>query len=279
MFDPLASALQLQNLSFWALVDILILALCIYPLLRLVKGTRTVNVIAAIVALLVFFLITGPNLLNLHAVHILLGNLLPMVPFMIIVLFQNQIKKALASLGRNPLSSLMPRRVEDNVIEGVTLAAATMASKRLGALIVIERGMGLRSFEETGIALDAIVSYDLLLNIFTRRSPMHDGAVIIGDGRIKAASCYLPLTMKANLSRAYGTRHRAAIGLSEETDALVIVTSEERGIISLADGGTIREGLTAQSLETALHRALDHGTDNKKGRYPERLPASRSTDA
>jgi diadenylate cyclase len=144
---------------------------------------------------------------------------------------------------------------------------------------VIERGMGLRSFEETGIALDAIVSYDLLLNIFTRRSPMHDGAVIIRDGRIKAASCYLPLTMKANLSRTYGTRHRAAIGLTEETDALVIVSSEERGIISLAEGGTIREGLSAQTLEHALHRAMDQGASSQRRKVSARVTASGSTDA
>jgi diadenylate cyclase len=119
--------------------------------------------------------------------------------------------------------------------------------------------MGLRSFYETGIALDAQISYDLLMNIFTFRSPLHDGAVIISDNRIKAACCYLPLTMNPSLSHTYGTRHRAAFGITEESDALAVVVSEERGVVSLVDGGEITENLTASSLEEELRRALRGG--------------------
>ena len=126
--------------------------------------------------------------------------------------------------------------------------------------------MGLRTFYEAGIALDARVSYDLLMNIFTRRSPMHDGAVIIAEERIKAASAYLPLTMNPSLSRNYGTRHRAAIGITEESDALAIVVSEERGVISLAESGKIREDLDAKGLQRALRRALLPRQEPKKRR-------------
>ena len=160
-----------------------------------------------------------------------------------------------------------------------SLAAASLASKRLGALIVIERGMGLRSFCDTGIALDALVSYDLLMNIFTRRSPMHDGAVIIADGRIKAASCYLPLTMNASLSRTYGTRHRAAIGITEESDALTIAVSEERGSISLTENGKIREDLDARSLEELLHQALVPRAEDREPRRRSGIVVAGTTDA
>ncbi len=151
------------------------------------------------------------------------------------------------------------------MIQEIALAAASLASKRLGALIVIEREMGLRGFFESGITLDAEVSYDLLTNIFILRSPLHDGAAIIADGRLKAASCYLPLTVNPTLSRTYGTRHRAALGITEESDAVAVVVSEERGIISLVEDGEVTEGLDAKGLEQALTVALS-GSSSDLGR-------------
>ena len=139
-----------------------------------------------------------------------------------------------------------------------------MSSKRVGALIVIARDMGLRTFCETGIALDALVSYDLMMNIFIRRSALHDGAVIIEGGRIRAASCFLPLTTRPSLSRSYGTRHRAAIGISEESDAVAVIVSEETGGISIALGGKIIEGLNAQTLRDHLEEALASQMEEKK---------------
>jgi diadenylate cyclase len=270
MLERVQTALQLHQLSVHAVVDILILAIVIYQLLLLIRGTRSVNMILALVALLVFYALTAPGLIGLNAVHTMLGMLLAYVPIAVIVLFQNQIRRFLAKLGRNPLSAWLPRRQDDRTIEEVALAAASLASKRLGALIVIERDMGLRTFYETGIFLDAEVSYDLLMNIFTFRSPLHDGAAIISEGRIKAASCYLPLTMNPALSRTYGTRHRAAFGISEESDAVAVVVSEERGVVSLVDGGEAREGLDAKGLQEALRIALssgpperNHATDRK----------------
>ena len=140
--------------------------------------------------------------------------------------------------------------------------------------------MGLRSFYETGIFLDAAVSYDLLMNIFTFRSPLHDGAAIIAEGRIKAASCYLPLTMNPGLSRTYGTRHRAAFGITEESDALVVVVSEERGVISMVDSGELTEGLDAKGLQQALHNALNGGpTETAKRAGRGQTVAAEPSDA
>jgi uncharacterized protein (TIGR00159 family) len=280
MLERLYTALQLQHVTVHALVDILILAFIIYHLLLLVRGTRSVNMIIALVVLLVLYALTSPELIGLNAVNTVLGTLLAYVPIAVIVLFQNQIRRFLSKLGRNPVNAWLPRRREDRMIEEVSLAAASLASKRLGALIVIERDMGLRTFYETGIFLDARVSYDLLLNIFTFRSPLHDGAAIIAEGRIKAASCYLPLTMNPSLSRTYGTRHRAAFGITEESDALAVVVSEERGVISLVEGGEVAEGLDAKALQDALRAALAGGpTETGKRVGGQRAVAAEPSDA
>lgn len=259
MIDRLIMALQPQNFSLWFIVDILLLAVIIYQLLLLIRGTRSFHMMVALVVLLLAYLVTSPDLVPLAALHTVLGNILLFFPIAVIVLFQGQIRQALATLGKNPLSALIPLRFDPNVIQEISLAAASLGSKRLGALIVIERHMGLKTIQETGIALDAIVSYDLLMNIFTRRSPLHDGAVIIEKTRIKAASCYLPVTTNPKLSRTYGTRHRAAFGITEESDALAIVVSEERGVVSLLVDGVMIEGLDGRSLERELQERLAVG--------------------
>lgn len=263
MLEKLLTALQLQHLDLYAVLDILILAVVIYQLLLLIRGTRSVNVAIAIIALILLYGLTAPELIGLDALHTVLGTLLAYIPIAIIVLFQNPIRRFLSKLGSNPLQSFRPRKRDQRMITEIALAAASLASKRMGALIVIEREMGLRTFYETGIALDAEISYDLLMNIFTVKTPLHDGAAILAEGRIKAASCYLPLTTNPSLSRTYGTRHRAAFGITEESDALAVVVSEERGVISLIDGGELTEGLDARSLERALWSALGNAGDGK----------------
>lgn len=280
MFERIFSALQIQDLRFHSIVDILFLAFIIYELFLLVRGTRSANMIIALVVLVLLYLITSPEIADLRAVNAALGTLLAYIPIVVIILFQNQIRRFLSKLGRNPLSAFLPKKQEVRLIEEISLAAASLASKRLGALIVLERDMGLRSFYEAGIVLDAEVSYDLLMNIFTFHSPLHDGAVIVAEGRIKAACCYLPLTMNPSLSRTYGTRHRAAFGITEESDALAVVVSEERGVISLVEGGEVIEHLDAKGLEEELKLALigdtsDHG--RRIGR--QRVIATGSSDA
>ncbi len=256
MIERLSTAIHYRELNGQSLLDVLVLAVIVYQLLLLIRGTRVVQMMAGVVALVLAHFLTRPGLFHLPAVHAVLGNLLLYIPFAVIVLFQNPIRQALTRVGRNPFSAFLPRSRQESVAEEVALAAVSLASKRLGALIVIERELGLRVFYETGIALDAIVSYDLLLNIFTYGSPLHDGAAILSENRIRAASCYLPLTMDPTLSRAFGTRHRAAIGITQESDALAVVVSEERGIVSLAEGGRIVEDLDAQGLAERLRAAL-----------------------
>lgn len=280
MFDRLFSTLHLKDLGLQALLDILILAFIVYQLILLIRGTRSVHVIVALMVLVALYFATAPDIGGLKAVNRVLGTLLSYVPIAAIVLFQNQIRRFLSKLGQNPVSALLPRRREESLIEEVSLTAASLAAKRHGALIVIERDLGLRTFYETGIVLDALVSYDLLMNIFTPGSALHDGAVVLADSRVKAASCYLPLTMNPTLSRMYGTRHRAAFGITEESDAVAVVVSEERGVISFVEGGRIVEHLDTKGLEGELRRALCGGKPERRGpASPQRVVTAGSSDA
>jgi len=279
MLERLANAVHVHDVNGLALLDILILAAIIYQILLLIRGSRAVHMIVGVVALLLLHVLTRPGLLYLPAVHAVLGDLLLYIPLAVIVLFQNQIRQVLARVGRNPIAALLSRKPHDNVVEELALAAVSLASKRLGALIVIERELGLRAFSETGITLDAYVSYDLIVSIFQRTAPLHDGAVVIVGPRIRAACAYLPLTTNPNLSRAYGTRHRAAIGITEESDAIAIVVSEQRGCVSFCEGGRIVEDLDATGLTTYLETAL---TPRRESWWPfvrrgsqEREPESR----
>ena len=235
-------------------VDILLLAFVIYQLFLLIKGTRAVQMFLGVVFLMLFYAATG--FLGLETVHRVVGVVLFYVPFAIIVVFQNTIRRALASFGGNiPLGKLYsthPARVVDEVV----LAARSLAQRKIGALVVLGREQGLRTYVETGIHLDAILTYDLLVNIFIPQTPLHDGAVIVEEGRIRAASTFLPLTSHPTLSKEFGTRHRAAIGITEETDAVAVVVSEERGDISLAFEGRIYRNLDDQELRSLLRRNL-----------------------
>lgn len=269
MFERIADALHLNDLRGLALLDVAVLAFVIYQLLVLIRGTRAVQMMVGVGGVVAVHLITGPNLIDLPAVHTVLGNLLLYIPFAVIVLFQNQIRQALMRFGRNPIEMLMPRRRYADVVEEVALAAVSLASKRWGALIVIERFSGLRAFSQTGISLDALVSYDLLMNLFAPRSPLHDGAVIIAEGRIKAAACYLPLTANPSLSRTFGTRHRAAIGITEESDAIAVVVSEERGTVSLCEDGRIVEDLNARKLTERLLAVLAPRSESSPDAEPD----------
>ncbi len=256
MLERLTVALHLHDLNGVAVLDILILAAIIYQLLLLIRGSRAAHMIVGVVAVLLLHFLTRPGLFYLPAVHAVLGDLLLYIPLAVIVLFQNQLRQVLARVGRNPLSAVLTRRTHENIVEEIALAAVSLASKKLGALIVVERELGLRAFSETGITLDAYVSYDLLVSIFQKGAPLHDGAVVIVGSRIRAACAYLPLTTNPNLSRAYGTRHRAAIGITEESDAIAIVVSEQRGGVSYCEGGRIEEDLDASTLTERLEAAL-----------------------
>jgi diadenylate cyclase len=236
-------------------LDVLIVAFLIYQLLLLIRGTHAVQMaLGALVLVLVYWV---SSLLDLETVNWILRTFLPYVVFGIIVVFQAEIRKALAHLGKTPLLGAFQSEKTEGVIDEVVLAATTLASNKTGAIVVLEREIGLRSYIETGIALDAIVTYDLLISIFNPGTPLHDGAVVIQGNRVAAGACFLPLTTNPQLSRALGSRHRAAIGVTEDTDALALVVSEETGTISLVAGGQIRRGLDGGALKQALLEALD----------------------
>jgi diadenylate cyclase len=181
---------------------------------------------------------------------------MPYVVFGVIVVFQAEIRKVLAHVGKTPFLRAFGTQRSEEAIDEVVLAATTLSSQHTGAIMVLEREMGLRSYIETGIALDAIVTYDLLISIFNPKTPLHDGAVVIQGNRVAAAACFLPLTVNPELSRTLGSRHRAAIGVTEDTDALAVVVSEETGTLSLVAGGRIRRELDGRELKQALLEAL-----------------------
>jgi uncharacterized protein (TIGR00159 family) len=255
--NALLQFLHLDRFGWRSLIDILVLTVIIYQLLRIFRGTRAFRMLSGILVLAIAYILTGPGrTLALPTVNRVLGALLLLAPLAIVVLFQNHIRRMLAIVGSNPLAGLSRSSASEKMVEEIVLAAATLSQKRHGGLIVIEREQGLRTFAETGIELDALVSYDLLTTIFMPHTPLHDGAVVIAEGRIRAASCFLPLTTGARLSREYGSRHRAAIGITEETDAVALVVSEETGAVSLVREGRIRRGLEPQELRAALLQIL-----------------------
>jgi diadenylate cyclase len=274
LIQRLVEALRLEQLRDpLAWLDIVLLAFVIYQVLLMIRRTRAVQVSYGLLLLLVLWFVTDPSgLVPLKAVHEVLGTLLFYLPFVVIVLFQSSIKQALARFGALSFLPLrQPEVVGDPAILEVALAASSMASTRTGALIVFERVQGLKSYADTGIALDAAVSYDLLVNIFTPRTPLHDGAVIIGEGRIQAASAFLPLSTDPFISRTFGTRHRAALGISSETDAVAVVVSEERGMVSIAVDGRLEQDLDTRRLRERLAQLLSP----ERGRARRRRAAAR----
>ncbi|MEO8070982.1 MAG: diadenylate cyclase CdaA [Acidobacteriota bacterium] len=247
----LAAVFNRPQVSAWDVFDILIVSFLIYETLTLIRGTRAMQM--AIGSVLVILLLYLSQAFPLRTVSWLIRNVLAYAVVAGIVLFQSEIRGALARLGRAPFFRYLERseRVAETMEEVVT-TAGLLAKGKVGALIVLEREIGLRNYVESGIPLDAEVSYDLLTTIFQPSTPLHDGAVIIADNRIAAAACFLPLTVNPKLDKDLGTRHRAAIGLTEESDAIAVVVSEERGEISVARDGQMVRGLSTDDLRFQL---------------------------
>ena len=240
----------LPRLDLRAALDILIIAALIYYLLKLLRGTRAVQMLVAIALLVLFY--RGAQWARLEMVEWLLTTLLPYVAIALIVLFQPEIRRALSRFGRNlslmKFASHNPKAIYDDIV----MAAEYFSHNRIGALMVVERQSGLRTYVESGIPLDAKLSYDLLVSIFRPGSPLHDGAAIIEGSRVAAAGCFLPLSLNPMISKQLGTRHRAAIGITEESDAVVVLVSEETGSISVASAGAIDTNLTPDELSDRL---------------------------
>jgi diadenylate cyclase len=247
------------------IADLVLVFLLVYAVLKLVRGTRAAPMAAAIGAFALLYWIAARQ--NLATVEFILRGALLYIGVAIIVLFQSEIRQALITFGnrfRMPFTRKHLGQFGEGVYDEVILAATTLASTKTGALIVIERNVGLKNIIDGGVKLDAELSYDLLVSIFNPESPLHDGAVVIRRHRIAAASCFLPLTLNPRLSRDLGTRHRAALGVTEDTDAVAVVISEESGLISVVQRGEIKRGLDATRLRAIISEAMDVSARRQK---------------
>jgi diadenylate cyclase len=249
--DWLTSLLRRPAVDWWDLLDIIVVSVLVYEVLKLIRGTRAVQM--AIGGAFFVALFYGSRWAHLETVNWLIRNLLGYLVFAVIVLFQADIRRGLAHLGRAPFFRYLAKAESaEESIEELIAAVGMLSKQRIGAIIAVERQIGLRNYVESGIPLDALLTYDLLLSIFQTSSPLHDGAVIVQEDRIAAAACFLPLTVNPKLGKELGSRHRAAIGLTEENDAVAIVVSEETGNISVVSDGGIERGLTVEALRVRL---------------------------
>lgn len=236
------------------LLDILLVAFILYRLFLLIKGTRAVQMLLGL-GILILALVFS-RWADLYTINWLVQSFMAQVVLVILVLFQPELRRALAHMGENPLLSSLSPVESSRFLDEIVKSSVSLANRRVGALLVLERETDLRNIVEMGTELDSKVSKELILSIFHPSSPMHDGAIIIQRGRLAAAGCFLPLSISARISKALGTRHRAAIGLTEETDAVVVVVSEETGTISLALGGRLTRDMDAVSLRRVLTRVF-----------------------
>jgi len=256
--------LRRTPIDWWDLVDILVVSILIYEVLKLIRGTRAVQMALGAGVLVALFY--GSQWAHLDTVNWVVRNLVGYVVFAVIVLFQSDIRRALAHLGRAPFFRYFAKAESaEESIEEIVAAASMLSSQRVGAIIAVERQIGLRNYIEGGIPLDAVMTYDLLVSIFQLDSPLHDGAVIVQDDRIAAAACFLPLTVNPKLSKELGSRHRAAIGLTEENDSVAVVVSEETGRISLVADGQIERGVDPEALRARLRSLISQAS---AGRAP-----------
>lgn len=245
--------------------DIALVFIIVYVVLKLLRGTRAVpTVVGMVILALLYWLAVAQDLATLEFV---LQSAVFVYPFLIIVLFQSEIRQALIYFGnrlRFPMLRRQRGQFGGTIYDEIVLAATTLSSEKTGALIVIERSIGLRNFIDAGVQLDARVSYDLLVTLFNPSTPLHDGAVIIQNERIAAASVFLPLTKNPSISRELGTRHRAAIGITEGSDAISVVVSEETGLISYIENGEMRRNLDTNQLRKILLEAMEIPVIDKK---------------
>lgn len=244
-----------------AVIDIAIVYYVIYRMMLLIKGTRALQMLVGVFLVLGLFLLSNDSVLGLTTVHWILEKFVNYFLVILIILFQPDIRRALSQVGRNPLFLAGAHKEGTNIYDEVIKAAMRLSEKQLGALIVLEKEADLTPFTEEAIPLDARVTSDALFSMFipTHENPLHDGACIIREGRISHAGCFLPLTENPHVDKSLGTRHRAAIGLTESTDAVVVVVSEETGTISITHDGEIYRGFDAKTLREELIRLFGPG--------------------
>ncbi len=243
----------IANFRIQDAVDIGVIAFLVYQALDLIRGTRAARMLLGLgVVALVFF---SSQVFELYTVNWVFDNFLSSILLVIVVIFQNDIRRALTQFGSGAFFG-GDTDLQRGDVDEVVRAAVTMATKRIGALVVFERDVGLTEYVESGTPIDSVISREILVSVFHTSSPIHDGAIIIRDGRVAAAGCFLPLTTNPNVSKALGTRHRAAIGVTEDSDAVVVVVSEEDGRISLVRSGRLTRDLDAANLREKLEALL-----------------------
>jgi diadenylate cyclase len=248
LLEPFLS--QLPRFTWTAAVDILLVSIIIYQFIQIVRGRRAASMLAGILVLLLVYLVSVS--MQLELLRKLLETLAPYTAFALIVMFQSELRRLLSRLGQRRRIGFGTRLQRRETVDDILMALQQLSQTKTGALVVVEREVGLRTFIESGVPLDANVSRDLLLAIFQPGGSMHDGAVIIQGDRVAAAACFLPLTMNPELLRYLGTRHRAAIGITEEADCLALIVSEETGRISVASFGEIEYNVSLDHVEKRL---------------------------
>jgi len=274
---------RISVFEWWDAVEVAIIAYLFYRLLLLIRRTQAMRMAWGLVVLAAVWWLARS--LQFTTLDVLLSNVYSYIVIAIIVLFQNEIRRLLTTLGQTAyFRSMRGRGAEIDPIDEIVTAVTTLASKRHGAIIIFEREMALRQYAEAGIRLDAAVSFDLLVAIFNPAAPLHDGAVVMQRGRIVAASCFLPLTLNPRLSRELGSRHRAAIGITEETDAIAVVVSEETGKISIVVDGRLTRGLDGVAVAGRLRELLglteiEESTGAVDGAATERRPPAAGSGA
>lgn len=266
---------MINTLRFLDIIDIAIVAICIYKLYMMIKETRAEQLIKGLVIIFIFVKISDS--LKLYTVNWVLENMMTALAIMIIVVFQPELRKILETIGRSNIltKSFADIRGEkvDKCVEEIVHAVFSLSRQKIGALIIFERSTGLGDVVETGTVLNSAISSELLINIFIPNTPLHDGAVVIKNDTIKAAACFLPLSTEQSISKELGTRHRAAIGMSEKSDCLALIVSEETGGISIAEHGKINRYVdepTLTKILTKLYNDQDSYIFNRKEIEDER---------
>lgn len=244
----------IQNFGWIDLLDIAFVAIILYGVILLIRETMAIRLLAGIAV--VFLLYLAAQLAGFKALYLLLDNLIVYLVLILVMIFHGDLRRALLTLGKFRLMPALKGEEESEVIDELVTAAESLASKKIGALIVIERDMNVNNFLELGTEIDAKVTSELITSIFLPYSPIHDGAVLIQNGKLTRAGCFLPLTQNPDVSMALGTRHRAAIGLTELVDSVVVVISEETGKVSVVFGGRMTRDLDPQTLRKVLKRLL-----------------------
>ncbi len=264
-----------------AVIDFLVVYLLIYQVLVLIRGTRAIQMLIGLVLVIIFYFLSKDQYLGLSTVNWALNKFIGSIIIIIVILFQVDIRRGLSKFGTSRLFGGLASQQDAVYVEELVRAAANLAEERIGALIAIERDADLSLYADDAIPVDARLTREMLYAIFNpaNRNPLHDGAVVVRDGRIVAAGCFVPLTSNPRVDKSLGTRHRAAIGLSEDTSAVVLVVSEETGIVSVAIDGKLTRRLDSNELRELLQRSLGANARRREGTAHKGRDAQRTRKA